>query len=181
MCACANKRENFWEKWSNKGETWDLFDFWKTCCAQDFESALFWESCTCERERLGRGSFLFCLAPGFPSASGMTVSSLASVFEESYFGFWSIASSHCPCLRESICAWVSDYSWLSELFCHLLEFFAFLFLFLSLLCFQVVCWQCTHQGGDWGTRVLYPACDEWIVNRAVWSRAWSLDCRYTGV
>ena len=27
--------------------------------------------------------FLFCLAPGFPSASGMTVSSPASVFEES--------------------------------------------------------------------------------------------------
>ena len=27
--------------------------------------------------------FLLCLAPGFPFASGMTVSSLASVFEES--------------------------------------------------------------------------------------------------
>jgi hypothetical protein len=26
--------------------------------------------------------------------------------------------------------------------------------------------------------VFYPACDEWIVNRAVWSCAWSLDCRY---
>ena len=27
--------------------------------------------------------FLFCLAPGFPFASGMTVSNSASVFEES--------------------------------------------------------------------------------------------------
>ena len=45
MCACANKGENF-ERSDRKGG--DLFDF--TCCAQGFESASFWESCTCERE-----------------------------------------------------------------------------------------------------------------------------------
>ena len=66
------------------------------------------------------GECLLCswllIFPRFPSASCMTASSFTSVFEESCFGFWSIVSSHCPCLRESICAWVSDCSCLSELF-----------------------------------------------------------------
>ena len=47
----------------------DLFDFLKTCCAQGFESASFWESCTCERERLCMGSVCFVLAPDISSLS----------------------------------------------------------------------------------------------------------------
>ena len=41
------------------------------------------ESCTCEGEMHFRGEFLLCLARGFLATSGMTVSSPASVFEES--------------------------------------------------------------------------------------------------
>ena len=38
---------------------------------------------TCGESCTGKGEFLLCLAPGFLFASGMTVSSPASVFEES--------------------------------------------------------------------------------------------------
>ena len=72
------------------------------------------------------GECLFCfwllIFPRFPSASCMTASSFTSVFEESCFGFWSIASSRCPCLRESIFAWSSDLFLLLSSFCHLFKF-----------------------------------------------------------
>ena len=55
MCACANKGEKLIEQ---GGVLLVMGKYFQ------------WE-------------FLFCLAPGFPSASGMTVSSPASVFEES--------------------------------------------------------------------------------------------------
>ena len=56
VCMCQQGGE-FWEKWSNKGET--CLIFWKTCWAQGFESASFWESCTSEREKLCLGSVCF--------------------------------------------------------------------------------------------------------------------------
>ena len=118
------------------------------------------------------------LTPGFPcflSTSSMTASSVTSIFEESCFGLWSIASSHCPCLRESICACKCLFLpfWA---FCHLLEFFTF-FLPLSIFHFSDYRW-CVDNAlikgeiEEWA--VLTPGYDEWIVNRAVWSCAWSL-------
>ena len=62
----------------------DLFDFWKTCCAQGFESASFWKSYTCEREKLYLGSFCFV------------------------FGFWfSLLSFHFQhdCIERYLCLW----------------------------------------------------------------------------
>ena len=59
-----------------------LFDFSKTCCAQGFESA-YVVRIALVRGKCIQWEFLLCLAPGFPSASGMTVSSPTSVFEES--------------------------------------------------------------------------------------------------
>ena len=69
MCACANKREKLvFEK--------------KLVVHRALRVHTFGESCTGKGE-MHSVEFLFCLAPGFPSASGMTVSSPASVFEES--------------------------------------------------------------------------------------------------
>ena len=55
VCMCQQGGEFLWEVIKQGG---DLFDFWKTCCAQGFESASFWESCTCEREKNFLGEFL---------------------------------------------------------------------------------------------------------------------------
>ena len=114
---CQQGGELLWEVIEQGG---DLFDFWKTCCAQGFESASFWESCTCEREKLCfgsvcfvSGSWVFLVFPPLPAWLRRVLP--LSLRSHVLVGFWSIASSRCPCLRESICAWVSDYSWLSEL------------------------------------------------------------------
>ena len=79
MCACANKGKKF----SDKGESCLIFERTKNLLCTGF-----WEYIHVVRVALVRGKciqweFLLCLAPGFPSASGMTVSSPASVFEES--------------------------------------------------------------------------------------------------
>ena len=114
---CQQRGEFLGEKWSNKGETCLIFE--KLVAHRAMRAHHF------GRVALVRGkdfawevSVLFWLLifSRLPSASCMTASSVTSVFEESCFGFWSIASSRCPCLRGSICGWVSDYSWLSELF-----------------------------------------------------------------
>ena len=131
VCMCQQGGE-FWEKWSNKGETCLIFEKLVVHRALRVRVHHFGRVALVREKKLCLGSFCFGFGswfPRFPSASCMTASSVTSVFEESCFGFWSIVSSRCPCLRESICAWVSDYSWLSEFFCHLLEFFTFLFLF----------------------------------------------------
>ena len=47
VCMCQQGGE-FWEKWSKRGRL--VWFFEKTCWAQGFENASFWESCTCERE-----------------------------------------------------------------------------------------------------------------------------------
>ena len=116
MCACANKGENFERSDRTRGRlVWFLKNLLSTglCECIILGELHLWEGKTLFGEfLLWFGSWF----PRFPSASCMTASSVTSVFEESCFGFWSIASSRCPCLRELICAWVSDYSWLSELF-----------------------------------------------------------------
>ena len=101
----------------------DLFDFWKTCCAQGLWECIILGDCTCEREKRVHYFGRVALVRGKSFAWGVSALFLAPEFssfslrfhEESCFVFWSIASSRCPCLRKSICAWVSDYSWLSEL------------------------------------------------------------------
>ena len=121
VCMCQQGGE-FWEKWSNKGRlVWFLKNL---LCTGLWECIILGELHLWEEKNFAWGVSALVLAPGFPhfpSTSCMTASSVTSVIEELCFGFWSIASSCCPCLRESICAWVSDYSWLSELFCHLIE------------------------------------------------------------
>ena len=66
VCMCQQGGE-FWEKWSNKGETCLIFE--KLVVHRVFESASFWESCTCEREKLCLGSFCFVIGSGFSSFS----------------------------------------------------------------------------------------------------------------
>ena len=78
MCACANKGENFWEKWSNKGET---------CLILVLRVHHFGRIARV-RGNAFQGSFCFGCGswfPHFPSASCMTASSVTSVFEESCF------------------------------------------------------------------------------------------------
>ena len=147
---CQQGGEFLGEKWSNKGETCLIFE--KLVAHRALRVHHFGRVALVRGKGFAWGvSALFWLLifPHFPSASCMTASSFISVFEESCFGFWSIASSRCPCLRESIFAWVSDCSCTSELFVTCLSSSLFASI-LSLLWLQVVCWQCTHQGGDWG-------------------------------
>ena len=85
--------------------------------------------------------FLLCLAPGFPSASGMTVSSPASVFEESCL-FLIDCVEPLPLSEGSIFAWSSDLFLLLSSFCHLFKFSLtslFFTIFASLLVRFVVC------------------------------------------
>ena len=93
----------------------DLFDFLKNLLCTGL-----WECIILGEGKTLLGECLLCFwllsSPRFPSSSSMTASSITSVFEESCFDFWSIASSRCPCLRGSIYAWVSDWYCLSELF-----------------------------------------------------------------
>ena len=164
MCACANKGENFGRSDRTRGR---LVWFLKNLLCRALRVHHFGRVALVRGKNFGLGVSALFLAPGFlcfPSTSSMTASSVNSVFEESCFDFWSIASSRCPCLRESICAWVSDYSWLSELFCNLLEFFAFLFLFYHFSVFRWCVDNALIKGEIEECWVLYPACDEWIVN-----------------
>ena len=116
VCMCQQGGE-FWEKWSNKGETCLIFK--KNLLSTGLcECIILGELHLWEGKTLF-GEFLLWFGSWFsrfPSASCMTASSITSVFEESCFGFWSIASSLCLCLRGPIFAWVSDCSCLSELF-----------------------------------------------------------------
>ena len=180
MCACANKWENFWEKWSNKGETWDLFDFWKNLLRTGL-----WE-CTSGRQRLCMGSVCFVFGSWFFLAFPPLLAWLRRALPlslRSHVCVWSIASSRCPCIRESISVWSSDLFLILSSFCHLFNFF----IFFVLLCFCfslgsfVVCWQCTHQGGDWG--MLSTLSWLWWVNCQPCGVIVCLvfGCRYTGV
>ena len=117
MCACANKGENFERSDRTRGRlVWFLKNLLSTGLC---ECIILGELHLWEGKALLGGVSALVLAPGFsrfPSASCMTALSITSVFEESCFGFWSIASSCCPCLRGSISVWVSDYFCFSE-FC----------------------------------------------------------------
>ena len=66
VCMCQQEGE-FWEKWSNKGET--CLIFLKNLLCTGFESASFWESCTCERVKFCLGSFCSVLGSWFSSFS----------------------------------------------------------------------------------------------------------------
>ena len=99
VCMCQQGGE-FWEKWSNKGETCLIFG--KFVVHRTLRVHLFGKVALVRGKNFAWGVSALDLAPGFPrfpSASCMTASSVTSVFEESCFGFWSIASSRCPCLR----------------------------------------------------------------------------------
>ena len=140
MCACANKGEKF-NFWENQ----------KLVKHRALRVHTFGESCTGKGEMHSVGvSTLF--SSWFPSASGMTVSSPASVFEESCLCLidcveplplsegiglclvkWLVLASF------ELLSLVQVTSWLFVLHCFCFNLGSF-----------VVCWQCTHQGGDWG-------------------------------
>ena len=77
MCACANKGEKLVIE-----QEGNCLIYPKICCAQGFE-CIHVVRVALVRGKCIQWEFLLCLAPGFSSASGMTVSSPASVFEES--------------------------------------------------------------------------------------------------
>ena len=64
------------------GELFDFLENQKLIVHRALRVHTFGESCIGKGECI-QGEVLLCLAPGFPSASGMTVSSPAFVFEES--------------------------------------------------------------------------------------------------
>ena len=150
MCACANKGEKFSDR--TRGKIIWFLRVSKTCCAQDFESAYMWWELHVWGGNAFQGEFLLCLAPGFLVASAWLCRALPLSLR-SHACVWSIASSRCPCLRGSIFAWLSDLFLLSSSFLSLAQVLSFFFVLLC-FCFSlgsfVVCWQCTHQGGDWG-------------------------------
>ena len=114
------------------------------------------------RRKCIQWEFLLCLAPGFPSASGMTVSSPASVFEESCLCLID-ASSRCPCLRESIFAWSSDLFLLLSSFCHLFKFSLISLFFTVFISILVRLWCVDNaliKGEIEECGVLSPGCDE---------------------
>ena len=116
MCACAYKGENFERSDRTRGRlVWFLKNL---LCTGLRECIILGEVALVRGKSFAWGVSALFLAPGFPrfpSASYMTASSVTSVFEESCFGFSSIASSRCPSLRGSISAWVSDCFCFSEL------------------------------------------------------------------
>ena len=152
MCACANKGEKF-SDWTRGRIVWFL-RVSKTCCAQGFESAYMWWELHWWEGNAFQWEFLLCLAPGFLFAFGMTVSSV-----------WSIASSRCPCLWESIFAWSSDLFFILSSFCHLFKFFIFFVLlgfYFSLSSFFVRLWCVDNaliKGEIEECGVLTPGCD----------------------
>ena len=84
MCACANKGEKF--SGLNKGENCLIFEWTKNLLCTGLWECIHVVRVALVRGNAFQGKFRPCLAPsfpGFPSASGMTVSSTASVFEES--------------------------------------------------------------------------------------------------
>ena len=150
MCACANKGENFERSDRTRGRlVWFLKNL---LCTGPWECIILGELHMWEGKNFACGVSALVLAPGFPrfpSASCMTASSVTSVFEESCFGFWSIASSCCPCLRESIFAWVSDCSCLFELFVTCLSSSLSCFYFITSLVSGGVLTMHSLRG-DWG-------------------------------
>ena len=126
----------FWEKWSNKGEICLIFEK-NLLCTGLWECIILGELHLWEGKAL-LGECLLCfwllvlVFLVFLQLPGWLRRALPLSLRSHVFGFWSIASSHCPCLRGSICAWVSDWSCLSELFvtclssslssCHFLFF-----------------------------------------------------------
>ena len=102
------------------GEVWFLREP-KTCWAQGFESAYMrWELHLWGGNAF-QGEFLLCLAPGFLVTFAWLCRALPLSLR-SHACVWLIASSHCPCLRESISAWSSDLFLLLSSFCHLFKF-----------------------------------------------------------
>ena len=102
MCACANKGEKLVIE-----QEGNCLIFQKLVVHRALRVHHFGRVALVRGKSFAWGVSALFLAPGFPrfpSASCMTASSVTSVFEESCFGFLSIASSRCPCLRESICA-----------------------------------------------------------------------------
>ena len=139
MCACANKGENFGRSDRTRG---DLFDFWKTCCAQGFKSASFWESCTCESDgKTLLGEFLLWF--------WLLVSSFSLCFlhdcVERYLCLWGVIFwLLIDCVEPlplpygiDLCLskWLFLPFWA---FCHLLEFFSFVLLCSSLVSLLLV-------------------------------------------
>ena len=161
---CQQGGEFLGEKWSNKGETCLIFE--KLVAHRALRVHYFGRVALVGRKGFAWGvSALFWLLifPRLPSASCMTASSITSVFEESCFGFWSIASSRCHCLSESICAWVSDYSWPFELCVTCLSSSLSCFSFYHFSGFRWCVDNALINGEIEECWVLYPACDEWIV------------------
>jgi hypothetical protein len=68
-------------------------------------------------------------------------------------------------------------------------FYSFLFFFLFSLITKCLCCQCTHQGGDWGPRVVQGPVDGrslvWsVIDNVVWTDSWLsivAGCSLTGV
>ena len=95
----------------------------------------------------------------------MTVSSPASVFEESCLCLIDCVEP-LPCLRESIFAWSSDLFLILLSFCHLFKFFIFFVLLgfcFSLSSFLVRLWcvgNALIKGEIEECGVLTPGCDE---------------------
>ena len=177
MCACANKGEKFRDR--TRGRIiWFLREP-KTCCAQGFESAYMWWELHWWGGNAFQGEFLLCLAPGFLVTSAWLCRALPLSLR-SHVCVWLIASSRCTCIRESIFAWSIDLFLILSSFCHLFKFFIFFVLLgfcFSLSLFLVRLWCVDNaliKGEIEECGVLTPGCDEWIVNRVVWSCAWSL-------
>src|SRR6185503_10962477 len=87
VCMCQQGGE-FWEKGLNKGETYLIFE--KLVVHRALRVHHFGRVALVRGKSFAWGVSALLLAPGFPrfpSASCMTVSSVTSAFEESYFGF----------------------------------------------------------------------------------------------